>query len=122
MERLTSKDENGHYHLRQAKRLANSYATKQVLIIQEIGKYEDAEEDGRLLILPCRSGDTVYYIDHDTAHDRRKIKSGTVWQFGYENYLWLSVSVSKNKVVILKSDLIYTTREAAEQALKEMED
>ena len=40
MERLTSRDESGHYALRKAKRLAGNFATVKVLT-QELGKYED---------------------------------------------------------------------------------
>lgn len=59
MERLTSRDESGYYHLRIAKRLGGNFASKKVLT-QEVGKYEDAIESGTFVYLPCRVGDTVY--------------------------------------------------------------
>ena len=31
-------------------------------ICEKLGKYEDLEEQGRLIKLPCKVGDTVYYI------------------------------------------------------------
>ena len=31
--------------------------------IDKLAAYEDAEEQGRLVILPCKVGDTVYYLD-----------------------------------------------------------
>lgn len=37
----------------------NSYDYKN-LLIERLGKYEDLEEQGRLVILPCKVGDTVY--------------------------------------------------------------
>lgn len=37
----------------------NSYDYKN-LLIERLGKYEDLEEQGRLLKLPCKVGDTVY--------------------------------------------------------------
>lgn len=37
----------------------NSYDYKN-LLIERLGKYEDLEEQGRLLKLPCKMGDTVY--------------------------------------------------------------
>jgi hypothetical protein len=30
--------------------------------IDKLAAYEDAEEQGRLVILPCKVGDTVYYL------------------------------------------------------------
>lgn len=32
-------------------------------IASKLAQYEDAEEQGRLIVLPCKVGDSVYYID-----------------------------------------------------------
>lgn len=37
----------------------NSYDYKN-LLIERLGKYEDLEEHGRLVKLPCKVGDTIY--------------------------------------------------------------
>lgn len=37
----------------------NSYDYKN-LLIEKLGEYEDLEEQGRLIKLPCKVGDTVY--------------------------------------------------------------
>lgn len=34
-----------------------------VKVIDKLGEYEDAEESGLLVRLPCKVGDTVYYIN-----------------------------------------------------------
>jgi|GEM_PF-5989358 len=73
--------------------------------------YKEAKAEGRLVILPCKIGDTIYWIEN------AKIKQGKAWQFGYENYLWVIVSTTKTKAVVLKADLIYLTKEEAEQAI-----
>lgn len=39
----------------------NSYDYKN-LLLEKLGKYEDLEEQGRLIKLPCKVGDTVYGI------------------------------------------------------------
>lgn len=39
----------------------NSYEYKGMLL-KSLGKYEDAEEQGRILRLPCKVGTDVYYI------------------------------------------------------------
>lgn len=40
----------------------NSYDYKN-LLIERLGKYEDVEEQGRLVILPCKVGDTLYRVN-----------------------------------------------------------
>lgn len=40
----------------------NSYDYKN-LLIERLGKYEDLEERDRLVKLPCKVGETVYYIN-----------------------------------------------------------
>ena len=39
----------------------NSYDYKN-LLIEKLGKYEDLEEQGRLIKLPCKVGDTIYAV------------------------------------------------------------
>ena len=41
-------------------------------LYMRLKNYEDAEEEGRLIVLPCKVGDTVWYIPSGT----RKIYSG----------------------------------------------
>ena len=61
MERLTIKFPNG-YLLQEPK--TEDGALEYINAIGEkLGKYEDAEEQGLLLKLPCKIGDTVYYIE-----------------------------------------------------------
>ena len=75
--------------------------------------YEDLEEQGRLLVLPCKVGDTVYEIIEETVPNRyfyinewqvqdvstQSIKYADEWeQYDYEN--------------------LYFTREGAEAALE----
>lgn len=52
MERLTIKTEDGYERV--------SIWTKNQQLIDKLAYYEDLEEQGRLVILPCKVGDTVY--------------------------------------------------------------
>ena len=52
MERLTIKTEDGYERV--------SIRTKNQQLIDKLAYYEDLEEQGRLLKLPCKVGDTVY--------------------------------------------------------------
>ena len=54
MERLTMKAEDGYERV--------SIWTKNQQLIDKLAYYEDLEEQGRLVILPCKVGDDVYYI------------------------------------------------------------
>lgn len=45
----------------------NSYNYKN-LLIEKLGKYEDLEEQGRLLKLPCKIGDDVYYVPSEVNY------------------------------------------------------
>lgn len=80
----------------------NSYDYKN-LLIERLGKYEDLEEQGRLVKLPCKVGDTVYLIkDSETITECKAdmVFIGVLWEeFGKE---W------------------FPTRDEAEAKLKEL--
>ena len=54
----------------------NSYDFKN-LLIQKLGEYEDLEEQGLLIKLPCMIGDTVYIIEKCENIDSQL--DGTLW-------------------------------------------
>ena len=81
--------------------------------LEELKRYRDLEEKGRLLVLPCRVGDTVYEILEETVPNHyfyisehkvqdvsvKAVKYADEWEpYDYEN--------------------LYFTREDAEAALK----
>lgn len=81
--------------------------------LEELKRYRDLEKQGRLLVLPCRVGDTVYEILEETVPNHyfyisehkvqdvsvKAIKYADEWeQYDYEN--------------------LYFTREGAEAALE----
>ena len=81
--------------------------------LDELKRYRDLEEQGRLLVLPCKVGDTVYEIIEETVPNRyfyinewkvqdvsaKAVKYADEWeQYDYEN--------------------LYFTREGAEEALE----
>lgn len=85
----------------------------------ELSAYRTAEQDGTLLRLPCKVGDTVYVLVNDCTRVRPdKIKSIYVNEEDYWvefNYIWHDTNFDDfGKTVFL-------TREAAEAALKEQE-
>lgn len=79
--------------------------------IEKLAEYEDLEEQGKLLKLPCAVGDTVYAIELDEEnftqfHAHRKISK---YEFTLEMVSLLE----------LFGRCIFLTREEAEAALKE---
>ena len=81
--------------------------------LEELKRYRDLEEQGRLLVLPCKVGDVVYEIIEETVPNRyfyinewpvqdvsaKAVKYADEWeQYDYEN--------------------LYFTREEAEAALE----
>ena len=93
--------------------------------IDKLATYEDAEEQGRLVILPCKVGDTIY------APTRSFVSEFRVSQFdfgGYEEpYLWVNWYLTKGITGNFRIDgisaseigkTVFLTREEAEAALK----
>lgn len=100
----------------EAKKVAEHEAEKNKQLadwLEELKRYKDLEEQGRLLVLPCRVGDTVYEILEETVPNHyfyisehkvqdvsvKAVKYADEWeQYDYEN--------------------LYFTREKAEAAMK----
>ncbi len=119
MERLTKRDKDGnlcavvHDYIRYAKKLA---------------EYEDLEEQGLLLKLPCKVGDVIYVLTNDsptgierTVCERISVtKKGVLVQAkcqydDWGNAKWNLKSKDFGKTVLL-------TQAEAEEALKRMEE
>ena len=111
MERLTDRNADGNYFypkcfekcdgLGASRKCDNCEITTS--ICEKLGKYEDLEEQGRLVKLPCKVGDTVYLIKNSEKIVERKADMmfiGVLWEeFGKE---W------------------FPTRDEAEAKLKEL--
>lgn len=73
-------------------------------IYEKLRKYENAEEEGRLVVLPCNLGTPVYFLRHGFDGwriDSRKFVYGMIGKVGKK---------------------VFLTKEEAEKALKEMEE
>lgn len=76
--------------------------------------YEDLEEQGRLITLPCKIGDTVYGI---RRYQDRIVKAGTVSEMFYNRDGELIIAI-KNVCRGCWGRQIFGTYEEAEAALK----
>lgn len=99
-------------------------------VLQKLGKYEDAEEQGLLLQLPCKVGDTLYRVNKGAKEPvimmrviqlyiRQIYKDRTVMRIDAIN------DADMGESCYLPCDIgerIFLTREEAEAKLKEMEE
>lgn len=116
-------------------------------IIDKLAEYETSEEEGRLVVLPCKVGDMVYVIapNHRLCEAKHDCD-----EYDYENYLisWCEkfcpygykgigvikdiishIEIRDNGICYcttncgyLYDDKVFLTREEAEKALREMEE
>lgn len=85
-------------------------------IITKLAVYEDAAEQGLLVKLPCKPGDTIYYVADG------KITEKHVIGFLYTNQLYIvTEEFNFNCPAALIGHALFITREEAEAKLKEME-
>ena len=100
MERLTDKNADGNYFypkcfekcegLGASRKCDNCEITTS--ICEKLGKYEDLEEQGRLIKLPCKVGDTVW----DNDFDRPCAYTITAFSFGEcEEYICKPVTTKE---------------------------
>ena len=95
----------------------NSYDYKN-LLLEKLGKYEDLEEQGGLLKLPCKVGDTLYRLVPNLYREYVEIK---IAQFVISKsgiYFITNRGVHWNVNRIGKT--VFLTREEAEARLKEL--
>ena len=87
--------------------------------IQKLGAYEDAEEQGLLLRLPCKVGDTVYWLSNwYCIGNKYKVTEEKVENFGYDGEdIYVGLGYGKNGVY---NQRVFLTKEEAEQALADM--
>lgn len=82
----------------------NSYDYKN-LLVERLGKYENLEEQGRLVQLPCKVGDTVYHV-----------VQGRIVEVSNVDLFFLLLSVAENRF----NNSVFLTKSEAEAKLKEL--
>ena len=75
-------------------------------VLRKLAEYEDLEEQGLLLRLPCKVGDTVYHV-----------VQGRIVEVSNVDLFFLLLSVAENRF----NKTVFLTKAEAEQKLKEME-
>ena len=120
MERLTKVSAVGEHLPRKPLNLihkSDSSESNLTEILEKLGKYEDAEEQGLLLRLPCKVGDKAYIIVE------KDISKQTIQRVTIGSDKILEFCTRKRGFAI--SDIgkkVFLTSEEAEAKLKEMEE
>ena len=113
MERLTDKNDVGSYFYPKCFEKCDGLGASSkcdnceimTSVCEKLGKYEDLEEQGRLVKLPCKVGDDVYYISGIPNKTPCTIDKCT---FEFPDI----IEIGKT---------LFLTKSEAEQKLKEME-
>ena len=96
--------------------------------VKEIeAKYKDLEEQGLLLRLPCKVGDTIYEVSYENREF--VIKEHIVKEFIYRTYRFPRIEIyceNENGFLVCNNigkldECLFLTKEESEQKLKEME-
>ncbi len=116
MERLTMKTEDGYERV--------SIKVKNQQLINKLAEYEDLEEHGRLVKLPCKVGDIVYGINTDrNIVSALKIISTKIYSYAIYFDYQLIDGIYKNIVSFADIDIgktVFLTKSEAEAKLKEL--
>lgn len=91
--------------------------------LEKLAEYETAEDEGRLVVLPCKVGDTVYLIDDiDCVFERESIVTGIeIDEDGVTIMIQDESPISSSGYDIQDFDeTIFLNRDVAEKALEEM--
>lgn len=96
--------------------------------IDRLRELAEADKEGRCVVLPCKVGDTVWFIKSafSMAHFPIEAKHVSLRGLSTDGDVWLSAITSYNKISrsFYGSDIgktVFLTQEAAEAALKERE-
>lgn len=128
MNRLTTRIDSIAYGRSGIKRLSKEYHRgifECTALVERLAEYEDAEEQGLLIRLPCKLGDITYWIaDED--------RDGNKGLFIAEDNPITAISIRQDGIYIctdkdfysydkIGSEYALLSREEAEQKLKEIE-
>ena len=98
----------------------NSYEYKG-LLLEALGKYEDADEQGLLLRLPIPIGTTVYKFEPLAKGTKRYIETTVTRYEIFGDSIWFTFANELGRNVEDFGEYVFLTQEEAEQKLKEME-
>ena len=129
MDRLTKnnrEDNKGDYYYPECIERCDGFGTSEkcdecdfcYAVCEKLGKYEDLEEQGRLIKLPCKVGDTIYGL-HKAMVCELDTETIGISKMPSGEILYLIDGWELDKGDFGKT--VFLTKSEAEQKLKEME-
>lgn len=85
--------------------------------LEELVAYKDAEEQGRLPVLPCKVGDTIFSFRWNAKIEEYEVYGSVIKNVRYDSADG-SVMVSDGERFHVWGKRAFSTREEAEKALK----
>ena len=122
-ERLINKGTNGEFWVSDTD--CTRAKGKLQAVMEKLYKYETAEEEGRLVVLPCKVGDTLFCFSRGKIY-LFKVRCIRIYEERAEIELWYAGDEENFKfwhITIAEQDIGYNfffTREEAEKALEEI--
>ena len=122
MERLTDKNAVGNYFYPKCFEKCDGLGSSSkcdnceimTSVCEKLGKYEDLDEHGRLVKLPCKIGDKVWHISgRDIKED---VISGIEYSYDGMFYIWSNEDTWLGGF----NDIVFLTKSEAEAKLKEL--
>ena len=102
-------------------RLLNRHGSKEHELILSALHLSKTQAAGRLVVLPCKVGDTVFFTRWSFKNGKREIHTGIVRNVRYDSCDG-TVSISDGEKYCIFGKTVFLTREAAEKALGGAED
>lgn len=139
MERLTRRelwlgsqgktDKAVDYKVDEKRRCVTHEGSPDFLIADKLAEYEDLEEQGKLMKLPCAVGDVVYYADNEYYFTVLSVKVDEISIMESNAILYKCLLFDGNGDVETQFDFdkddfgktVFLTRQEAEDKLAEME-
>lgn len=121
MERLTKRIDENHLCIEVCEKACiegNTFCPKCkpfTAVLKKLMEYEDLEEQGLLLKLPCKAGDVVYY---PSEYWKRVFEYAVIGICVYTEDIWIKCG---NGYSYILGREIFLTKAEAEKALEEME-
>lgn len=114
MERLTRRSANGTGVYATPSGEPVKWENNRHNVLQKLADYEDLEEQGRLIKLPCKIGDKVWHISgRDIKED---VISGIEYSYDGMFYIWSNEDTWLGGF----NDIVFLTKSEAEAKLKEL--
>lgn len=79
----------------------------------EVSVWAEAEQDGRLVVLPCKVGDKVFSLSWNTKHEKYEVCNGIISNARYDTIDKVIMVSDSERYYVLGKRVFFTREEAA---------